>query len=105
MNARLALKLRVAQETRGHTRVAVFVGDDHDHLALSGHLTLRQEEWALLRGRLGRLADTNLLVVIEPDSGPHLTPAQAIQVAIAHVEHPDPVPGCALCGASLAEIR
>jgi hypothetical protein len=104
LNARIALKFRVDLETGGHVRVQCFVGTDLDHLALSGTLTFRQDEWPAVRSRLGRLADVNALVIVEGRRPEPPTVERVMDVAITHLEHAERVPGCALCAVSVAEL-
>jgi hypothetical protein len=69
----------IAERTPAHVRVRVFVGPDRDRLALSGELTLRDYEWPELRA--------------------------VLEAGREHRRrHPDPVPGCAACGVSLADM-
>lgn len=105
---RFVSKWRVEQRTRAHVRVAVFVGHDIDHLALSGTLTFRTDEWTEMRATLGRGSGWNgraALVVFED-----LLPAEAVgdeidQAGRDHAaNHPDPVPGCAICGVSEGDM-
>lgn len=44
----MTIKLRLEERGGAHVFVGVFVGPDADHLARSGLLTMRGEEWAVL---------------------------------------------------------
>lgn len=105
MNARLALKVRVDQETRAHTRVSVFVGTDLGSLGLAGTLTFRTEEWAMVRSRLARMTDPNMVVLFEAVSQLAQVPDVVEDELSQHARrHPERVPGCAVCGVQLAEL-
>jgi len=102
------LKLRTVQETGGHVRVAVFVGPDVDHLALSGHLTFRHEEWPGVRELIGRGSGwrgSPSLVLFEIPAAQAIADELDAAASDHALLHPDPVPGCAMCGVSEGDMR
>lgn len=65
------LLVRVTQRTIGHVRCSVFVGPDADHLALSGNLVFRTDEWAHIRDAIA--AKWPLGVLLEDAAAPELS--------------------------------